>query len=273
MRRGQPIPPISFATLKWTLERPIIQQRNRRPPVTVKSVVVTKDRPATNATGLQPAVDAIAASLPGGYTMKIDGSVESSAESQVPILLLMMVSLVMVQMQSFRRNLILLAGAPSGLIGVLVALLVAGAALVFVVILGVLALVGILIRNTIILVNAINGLQQWGLSRWQSVFDAKDSRARPILPTAAAASLALIPISRQAFRGAVGRCHDGRDDCDHVADPDVCADALWPDPRGQAITRRMKPARPAHRRSLSSREDAGAADRGRLAGDRRPRIP
>lgn len=204
---GQPIPLISFATLEWTLEQPIIHQRNRLPTVTVKAAVATSDQPATIATALRPRIDAFAASLPAGYAVHSGGSVESSAESQapilavVPIMVLFMVTLVMIQMQSFRRSFVVLAVAPLGLIGVVAALLLSGAPLGFVAILGVLALVGILIRNSIILVHEIEELQHRGLSRWQAVFDATDSRARPILLTAAAASLALIPISRQVFWG------------------------------------------------------------------------
>lgn len=204
---GQPIPLTSFARLEWTLEQPLIQQRNRVPTVTVKAAVVTKDQPATITKNLQPAIDAFAATLPSGYGVEVAGSAESSAESQapiiavVPIMLLIMVTLVMIQMQSFRRSFIVLAVAPLGMIGVVGALLLSGAPLGFVAILGVLALVGILIRNSIILVHEIEELRHKGLAVWSAVFDATDSRARPILLTAAAASLALIPISRQVFWG------------------------------------------------------------------------
>ena len=204
---GQPIPLTSFASLEWTLEQPLIQQRNRVPTVTVKAAVMTKDQPATITKDLQPAIDVFAASLPPGYAVAVAGSAESSAESQapiiavVPIMLLIMVTLVMVQMQSFRRSFIVLAVAPLGMIGVVAALLLSGAPLGFVAILGVLALVGILIRNSIILVHEIEELRHKGLCMWTSVFEATDSRARPILLTAAAASLALIPISRQVFWG------------------------------------------------------------------------
>ena len=204
---GQPIPLTSFASLEWTLEQPLIQQRNRVPTVTVKAAVVTKDQPATITKDLQPAIDAFAATLPQGYSIEVAGSAESSAESQapiiavVPIMLLIMVTLVMAQMQSFRRSFIVLAVAPLGMIGVVGALLLSGAPLGFVAILGVLALVGILIRNSIILVHEIEELRHKGLAVWNAVFDATDSRARPILLTAAAASLALIPISRQVFWG------------------------------------------------------------------------
>ena len=107
----------------------------------------------------------------------------------------------MIQMQSFRLAFIVLTVAPLGLIGVVAALLPSGAPMGFVAILGVLALVGILIRNSIILVQEVEDLIAHGKTRWQALFEASDSRARPILLTAAAASLALIPISRQVFWG------------------------------------------------------------------------
>jgi multidrug efflux pump subunit AcrB len=108
----------------------------------------------------------------------------------------------MAQMQSFRSAFVVFAAAPLGLIGVVAALLASGAPLGFVAILGVLALIGILIRNSIILVHEIEvQIADHGLLPWDAVFKASDSRARPILLTAAAASLALIPISRQIFWG------------------------------------------------------------------------
>ena len=126
---GQPIPLTSFASLEWALEQPLIQQRNRVPTVTVKAAVVTKDQPATITKELGPSIAAFAATLPPGYTIEAAGSAESSAESQapiiavVPIMLLIMVTLVMIQMQSFRRSFIVLAVAPLGMIGVVAALL------------------------------------------------------------------------------------------------------------------------------------------------------
>ncbi|SEN81446.1 Multidrug efflux pump subunit AcrB [Gemmobacter aquatilis] len=204
---GQPIPLVSFATLEWATEQPVIHQRNRVPTVTVKAAVATKDQPATIVTALQPAIDAFAAKLPAGYLLELGGAVENSADSQapiaavVPVMLLIMVTLVMVQMQGFRLMGIVLAVAPLGMIGVVIALVSSGAPLGFVAILGVLALMGILIRNSIILVHEVEELLHKGRDRWQAVFEASDSRARPILLTAAAASLALIPISRQVFWG------------------------------------------------------------------------
>jgi multidrug efflux pump subunit AcrB len=204
---GKPIPLQSFATIEWTTEQPVIYQRNRQPTITVKAAVSTKDQPATIVNALTPAIDAFAATLPAGYRVEVAGTVESSGQSQapivavVPLMLLVMLTLVMVQVQSFRLLFIALAVAPLGLIGVVAALLPSGAPLGFVAILGVLALIGILIRNAIILINEIEVQRGHGLTRWDSVLHASDSRARPILLTAAAASLALIPISRQVFWG------------------------------------------------------------------------
>ena len=204
---GMAIPLQSFATIEWTVEQPQIQTRDRMPTITVKAAIVTKAQPATIVTALEPKVAAFAATLPAGYKVVTGGAVAESADSQapiiavVPIMLLLMVTLVMAQVQSFRLMFIVLAVAPLGLIGVVAALLPSGTPLGFVAILGVLALVGILIRNSIILVNEIEVLIQEGASRWQAVLGASDSRARPILLTAAAASLALIPISRQVFWG------------------------------------------------------------------------
>jgi multidrug efflux pump subunit AcrB len=204
---GIPIPISAFATIQWDLEPPLLHRRDRVATITVKAAVAGKDTPATITRALASGIDAIRADLPAGYAIVAGGADETSGESQapiiavVPVMILAIMLLVMVQMQGFRLMFIVLAVAPLGLIGVVGALLASGAPLGFVAILGVLALVGILIRNSIILVHEIQVLIEHGRSRWDAVFEASDSRARPILLTAAAASLALIPISRQVFWG------------------------------------------------------------------------
>ena len=204
---GTPIPLASLARLDFQTEQPLIQQRDGVPTVTVKAAVATKDQPATLVAALEQRVADYAASLPPSVRVVVGGSVESSGESQapiaavVPLMLLVMALLVMIQMQSFRLSLIVFAAAPLGLIGVVATLVPFGVPMGFVAILGILALIGILIRNSIILVHEIQALLVQGRSRWDAVFEASDSRARPILLTAAAASLALIPISRQVFWG------------------------------------------------------------------------
>ena len=204
---GTPIPLASLAQLEYGTEQPLIMQRDGIPTVTVKADVATKDQPATMITALADKVAAFQAKLPAQVRITVGGTVETSGESQepiaavVPVMLLIMALLVMIQMQSFRLSLIVFAAAPLGLIGVVAALLPFGVPMGFVAILGILALIGILIRNSIILVHEIQVLIAKGHSAWNAVFEASDSRARPIMLTAAAASLALIPISRQVFWG------------------------------------------------------------------------
>ncbi len=201
------IPLTAFARLEWGVEAPVILQRNRVPTITVKAAVASADQPDTIVKDLAPIITQAGADLPAGYRIEVGGVAESSSDSQqpilavVPVMLLILLTIVMIQMQSFRLMFIVLAVAPLGLIGVVAALVPSGAPLGFVAILGVLALVGILIRNAIILVHEIEALVVRGRTRWAAVFEASDSRARPILLTAAAASLALIPIARQVFWG------------------------------------------------------------------------
>jgi multidrug efflux pump len=107
----------------------------------------------------------------------------------------------MVQLQSFQRLFLVFAVAPLAVIGVVMALLPSGAPLGFVAILGVLALIGILIRNSVILIVQIEHLKEEGRPAWDAVVEATEHRMRPIMLTAAAASLALIPIAREIFWG------------------------------------------------------------------------
>ncbi|MDW4550787.1 efflux RND transporter permease subunit [Defluviimonas sp. D31] len=204
---GLVIPLRAVATFRYETEQPVIHQRSRMPTITIEAAIATKDQPATVVAALADRIAAFNAALPFGYHVELGGAVSESAESQapiaavVPLMALIMLTLIMVQMQGFRLSFVVLCVAPLGLIGVVAALVPSGAPLGFVAILGVLALVGILIRNSIILVDEIEVLRGKGRSAWDAVFEASDARARPILLTAAAASLALIPISRQIFWG------------------------------------------------------------------------
>lgn len=204
---GVPIPLSAFAEFEWRTEPPLIHQRNRQLVITVKAAVTTTDQAATIVADLTPQLDALRSSLPTDYVIETAGTVESSADGQgpimavAPLMILSMLTLVMIQMQSFRMTFIVMAVAPLGMIGVVAALLPSGAPLGFVAVLGVLALIGILIRNSVILMHEVQVQLEKGKSHWDAVFEASDSRARPILLTAAAASLALIPIARQVFWG------------------------------------------------------------------------
>jgi multidrug efflux pump subunit AcrB len=133
--------------------------------------------------------------------------VEESAKGQgpiakvVPVMLLTMATLLMIQLQSLGRTILVFSVAPLGLIGVVPALLLFNKPMGFVAILGILALIGIIIRNAVILVTQIEEFRAEGKTPWDAVFEATHHRMRPILLTAAAASLGLIPIAREVFWG------------------------------------------------------------------------
>ncbi len=182
-------------------------RRSRMPTITLKADIVGSLQPATVATQLEPSVEAFRQKLPVGYNIEVAGTVESSAKAQgpiaavVPLMLFVMATILMIQLQSFQRLFLVVAVAPLGLIGVVAALLPSGAPLGFVAILGVLALIGILIRNSVILIVQIEHLISEGVPPWNAVIEASEHRMRPIALTAAAASLALIPIAREVFWG------------------------------------------------------------------------
>lgn len=206
-KNGQSVPLAAVATFRYELEQPVIWRRSRLPTVTIRGSIVGETQPATIAQQLEPRVQEFIRALPAGYTAAIAGPVEESAKSQgpiaavVPLMLFIMATILMIQMQSFSRLFLVVAAAPLGLIGVVAAMLPSGAPMGFVAILGVLALIGILIRNSVILVVQIEDLRREGWAPWQAVVEATMHRTRPILLTAAAASLALIPISREVFWG------------------------------------------------------------------------
>ena len=204
---GQSVPLGAVANLRYELEQPTIWRRARIPTITLKAGIVDNVQPKTVVDQLAPKVEAFSKTLPAGYSVKIGGSVEESAKSQapivavVPLMLFVMATVLMVQLQSFHRLFLVFAVAPLAVIGVVMALLPSGAPLGFVAILGVLALVGILIRNSVILIVQIEDLRKEGRPAWEAVVEATEHRMRPILLTAAAASLALIPIAREIFWG------------------------------------------------------------------------
>ncbi len=204
---GQSVPLAAVATLRYELEQPTIWRRSRLPTITLKAGILDAVQPNTVVDQLKPQITAFDAKLPPGYNVVIGGSVEESAKSQapivavVPLMLFIMATILMVQLQSFHRLFLVFAVAPLAVIGVVAALLPSGAPLGFVAILGVLALIGILIRNSVILIVQIEHLREEGRPPWEAVMEATEHRMRPILLTAAAASLALIPIAREVFWG------------------------------------------------------------------------
>ncbi|MBB1093693.1 efflux RND transporter permease subunit [Rhodopseudomonas palustris] len=204
---GQSVPLAAVATFRYELEQPTIWRRSRLPTITIKASIRDGVQPATVVQQLKAPIAEFSSKLPVGYSVAVGGSVEQSGKSQapiaavVPIMLFAMATILMVQLQSFSRLFLVFAVAPLALIGVVAALLPSGAPLGFVAILGVLALIGILIRNSVILIVQIEQLRSEGKPPWEAVVEATEHRMRPILLTAAAASLALIPIAREVFWG------------------------------------------------------------------------
>lgn len=207
LSNGRTVPLLAFAKLAYDLEQPIVWRRDRLPTITVRAAILDATQPATVVADLKPKVDAFAKALPASFTLATGGAVEESAKGQgpiasvVPVMLLVMATLLMVQLQSFGKLALVISVAPLGLIGVVAALLPSGAPLGFVAILGVLALIGIIIRNSVILVTQIDEFLAQGKAPWDAVVEATCHRVRPILLTAAAASLGMIPIAREVFWG------------------------------------------------------------------------
>lgn len=177
------------------------------PTITMNGAVVDTTQPATVVSQLRDPIAEFSTGLPAGYRVAPGGTAEESGKAQapiiavVPLMLFVMATVLMIQLQSFQRLFLVFAVAPLALIGVVAALLPSGAPLGFVAILGVLALIGILIRNSVILIMQIEQLRQDGRSGWDAVLEATQHRMRPIVLTAAAATLGLIPIAGEAFWG------------------------------------------------------------------------
>jgi multidrug efflux pump subunit AcrB len=204
---GKVVPLRQIATFGYTQEYPIVWRRDRVPTLTVQADVVQGVLPATVTQAIQPAIDQLAATLPNGYRIATGGSVEESGKAKasvlavVPVMLLLMVTILMFQMQSFQRVVLVLSVAPLGVIGVVAALLIAQAPLGFVAILGVLALVGMIARNSVILIDQIEHERAAGQHPWDAIVAAAIHRTRPILLTASATTLAMIPIAPTVFWG------------------------------------------------------------------------
>lgn len=205
--RGVSIPLLAFATVRYELEQPLVWRRDRHPTITLKAAVRDQIQPTDLVTQLQPEIDKFAAGLPAGYKVATGGTVEESGKAQgpiakvVPLMLFLMATFLMIQLHSVQKMFLVASVAPLGLIGVVLALVPTGTPMGFVAILGILALIGIIIRNSVILVTQIDEYERDGYLPWDAVLEATQHRRRPILLTAAAASLGMIPIAREVFWG------------------------------------------------------------------------
>ncbi|WP_122606634.1 efflux RND transporter permease subunit [Pseudomonas viridiflava] len=195
------------ATLEYGFEEGVIWHRNRLPSVTVRADIYGKDQPATLVKQIMPTLDGVRAELPDGYLLEVGGTVEDSARGQnsvnagVPLFIVVVLTLLMIQLRSFSRMLMVFVTAPLGLIGVTLFLLIFNQPFGFVAMLGTIALSGMIMRNSVILVDQIEQDIAAGLDQWHAIIEATVRRFRPIVLTALAAVLAMIPLSRSLFFG------------------------------------------------------------------------
>jgi multidrug efflux pump len=207
LSNGRTVALSQIASVEYGLEYPIVWRRNRRPTVTVQADVAPGALPAAAVQDLAPRLAALNAGLPSGYRVEVGGSVEESAKAQgsvmavLPLMLLLSLTVLMVQLRRFSGLFLVLSVAPLGVIGVVAALLLSGKPLGFVALLGVLALTGMIARNSVILVDQIETEKAHGRHPWDAVVEATMHRFRPILLTAAAAILGMVPIAPTIFWG------------------------------------------------------------------------
>jgi len=200
-----PLPLSQIARLKPQTEEPILWRRDRESYLTVQADVQDGlQAPDVTAAAL-PAIRALA--LPPGVRVEVGGAAEESAKANkalvavFPIMVAAMLLLLMIQLQNLPRTLLVLATMPLGVIGAVAALLVADAPFGFVALLGVIALGGMIMRNTVILVDQVRQDQEAGLALRDAIVESTVRRARPVVLTALAAALAFIPLSFNVFWG------------------------------------------------------------------------
>ncbi|KVE37710.1 efflux RND transporter permease subunit [Burkholderia sp. TSV86] len=202
-----PVPLGSLGRFTDTLEYGVIWERNRQPTITVQSDVTAGAQGIDVTHAIDAKLNALRAQLPVGYQIEIGGSVEqsekgqSSINAQMPLMAIAVLTLLMIQLQSFSRVLMVVLTAPLGMIGVVGTLLLFGKPFGFVAMLGVIAMFGIIMRNSVILVDQIEQDIAAGHGRFDAIIGATVRRFRPITLTAAAAVLALIPLLRSNFFG------------------------------------------------------------------------
>ncbi|MGJ3471765.1 efflux RND transporter permease subunit [Acinetobacter baumannii] len=204
---GTTVPLAQIAKIEYKFEDGLIWHRNRLPTITVRADIRTNLQPATVVGELAESMDKLRAELPSGYLIEVGGTVEESARGQssvnagMPLFLAVVMTLLMIQLKSLSRATIVFLTAPLGLIGVVLFLLLFNKPFGFVAMLGTIALSGMIMRNSLILIDQIEQDRQAGHPTWEAIIDATVRRFRPIILTALAAVLAMIPLSRSIFFG------------------------------------------------------------------------
>jgi len=205
--RGNFVPLAQIANIEYSFEEGLIWHRNRLPTITVRADIRSNLQPATVVNQIAPVLESIKAQLPSGYLIEVGGTVEESARGQtsvnagMPLFLAVVLTLLMIQLKSMSRTFIVFLTAPLGIIGVVLFLLLFNKPFGFVAMLGTIALSGMIMRNSLILIDQIEQDIQAGESQWDAIINATVRRCRPIVLTALAAVLAMIPLSRSIFFG------------------------------------------------------------------------
>ncbi len=206
-RQGTVVPLSQVARVSYELEEPVLWRRNRDMAITVRADVRDGEQGVSATQSIIPQLKDIEAKLPFGYRIDVGGAVEESDKANralmavAPVMLVVILAILMLQLQSFSLMFMVLLTAPLGLIGVVAALLMLQAPLGFVAILGITALSGMIMRNSVILVDQIRTEMEAGLDPWNAVLEAAVHRTRPVVLTAAATALAMIPLTHSIFWG------------------------------------------------------------------------
>jgi multidrug efflux pump len=204
---GKWIPLAQIAKIEYGFEEGIVWRRNRQPTVTVRADIRGDVQAPVISRQLDPKLGALRAKLPEYYRIEMAGAIEESAKGEnsiiavMPIMVITVLTLLMLQLQSFQKTFMVMLTAPLGLIGVVFILLTWNVPFGFVANLGVIALFGMIMRNSVILVDQIEQDINAGHPQWNAIVDATVRRFRPIVLTALAAVLAMIPLSRSNFWG------------------------------------------------------------------------
>jgi len=204
---GRTVPLAQVASVKQVMEEPIIRRYSRVPTLSVRSDIVEGVQAPDVSAGIDPQLNDIRAKLPPGYRIEAGGAYEENTKAQssigagVPLMIFVWLLLLMLQLQSFSLAGMVLLTAPFGIVGVAVGLLMFRMPFGFVAMLGVIALMGIIMRNTIILIDQIKQDMATGTDPWIAAREAAVRRFRPITLTAAAAVLAMIPLTRSVLWG------------------------------------------------------------------------
>ena len=206
-RGGIAVPLSQIAKVEYSHEESILWRRNRDMAITVRSDVVDGAQAPDVSNAVWPKLNDIRTKLEPGYRIEMGGAIEESQKGNgsllvlFPVMAVVMLTLLMIQLQSFSRLALVFLTAPLGIIGTSLALNVTGAPFGFVALLGLIALAGMIMRNTVILVDQIETEVLQGHSRRTAIIEATVRRARPVVLTALAAILAMIPLSHSAFWG------------------------------------------------------------------------